>query len=215
MWTTTGMHMTNAPLKPSRKHPRKLAAGLLALLIAGLVWYVRANPRIFNESFLGHAHCITQASGALHLYANDHGGKFPVHNNGYGDALLLLAPDHLTSFELITGPCFSGAVFQKAKLSGANVNEAECGRVYVQGLTEGVAHEIVLLFDKLPTPGDHCHFISRFTRTFGREVLFMDGGHQFITTNAWPAFAEKQIKLLVEAGIPEKIAKSYYTDLPD
>jgi hypothetical protein len=46
-------------------------------------------------------------------------------------------------------------------------------------------------------------------------VLFVGGGHQLITTNAWPAFAAKQIKLLVAAGISESVARSYYADLPD
>ena len=201
-------------MKPKGKPGRKIAVGL-GLLILGLIWYVRANPRIFNESFLWHAHCIPQAGGALRLFANDHGGKFPVHTNGYGDALLLLAEDDSFFFESLTGPSFSGEIIRKAKATGANVNEAECGRVYVQGLAEGMNPDIVLLFDKLPTPGDHCHGFSRLTRSFGREVLLLDGSHQLVSTAKWPTFATNQIKLLVEAGIPEPVAKSYYENLPD
>lgn len=192
-----------------------IAAGCMALVVLSIVWYVRANPRIFNESFLGHAHCIGQAGNAFSLYAKDHGGRFPVHTNGYGDAMLLLDPDYLTSFEMITGPCFTGDVFKEAKSSGTNINEVACGRVYIQGLAEGMNPEIVLLYDKLPTPGDHTHGFSRFIRSFGREVLFISGNHQLISTNTWPGFASNQIKLLVETGIPESVAKSYYENLPD
>lgn len=192
-----------------------IAAGCVALTVLGLWWFVRSNPRIFNESFLWHAHCIKQVSGPLNSYTYSNRDAYPTHTNGYGDALLLVADDNSFFFECLTGPGFSGDVFRKAKATGSNVNEAECGRVYVQGLKIDSNFGIALLFDKLPTPGDHCHGFSRFTRSFGREVLFVGGGHQFITTNAWPAFAEKQIKLLVEAGIPESVAKSYYETLPD
>ncbi len=73
---------------------------------------------------------------------------------------------------------------------------------------------IALLFDKLPTPGDHCHGFSRLTQPFGREIWYVGGHMGFIRSTAWPAFAEKQIKLLVKAGIPEPVAKSYYEKLP-
>ena len=202
-------------MKAKRISKLKAATLVLAVLLGAAVWYVQANPRIFNESFLWHAHCIPQAGGALRVYASDHGGRFPVHTNGYGDALLLLADDNSFFFECLTGPGFSGDVFRKAKTTGANVNEAECGRIYIQGLKIDSNPDIVLLFDKLPTPGDHCHFFSRLTRPFGREVLFIAGHHQFIRNPDWPAFATNQIKLLVEAGIPEPVAKSYYENLPE
>ena len=202
-------------MKTKRISKLKEAALVLAVLLGAAVWYVRANPRIFNESFFGHAHCIKQTGTALRLYANDQGGNYPVHTNGYGDALLLLDPEYISSFELITGPCFNSDVFRNAKASGTNVNEAECGRVYVQGLAEGMNQEIAQLFDKLPTPGDHSHGFSRLTRRFVREVLLLDGSHQIISTAKWPAFVTNQIKLLVEAGIPETVAKSYYENLPE
>ena len=200
-------------MKPKGKPGRKIAVGL-GLLILGLVWYVRGNPRIFNESFFGHAHCIKMAGSALNAYTLANHDSFPAHTNGYGDALLLLAPDHLDWFEPLTGPCFSGDVFKKAKATGANIDEDQCGRVYVQGLKLDSNPDIALLFDKLPTPGDHCHFLSRLTRPFGREVWYVGGNMGFIRSTAWPAFAEKQIKLLIEAGIPEPAAKSYYENLP-
>lgn len=192
-----------------------IAAGFIASVVLALVWYVRANPRIFNESFLGHAHCIKMAGGALSSFTFSNRDAFPTHTNGYGDALLLLADDNAFFFECLTGPGFSGDVFRKAKATGANVDEAECGRVYVQSLKINSNSGIALLFDKLPTPGDHTHGFSRFTRSFGREVLFVAGNHQFIPNKDWPAFATNQIKLLVEAGIPESVAKSYYENLPD
>ena len=42
-----------------------------------------------------------------------------------------------------------------------------------------------------------------------------DGSHHMLSTDRWPAFATNQIKLLIEAGILEPVAKSYYADLPE
>ncbi len=202
-------------MKTKRISKLKTTGLALVLLIGGCVWYVRANPRVFNESFWSHAYCIAQAGSPFSFYANDHGGAFPVHTNGYGDALLLLADDDTFYFYCLTGPGFSSDALKKAKTSGANLDEAECGRIYVQGLREDSNPETAILFDKLPTPGDHCHGFARLTQPFGREVLFVAGHHQFIRTADWPAFVEKQIKLLIEAGIPESIAQSYYANLPE
>jgi hypothetical protein len=202
-------------MKAKRFSKLKAATIALMALLGAAVWYVRANPRIFNESFFEHAHCIAQAGSPLQFYALDHGGDFPVHTNGYGDALLLLAEDDTFYFDCLTGPGFSGDVLRNAKTTGTNLDEAECGRVYVQGLRDGSNQEIAILFDKLPTPGDHCHGFARLSQPFGREVLFIRGDHQFIRNADWPAFAEKQIKLLIEAGISEPVAKSYYASLPE
>ena len=36
-----------------------------------------------------------------------------------------------------------------------------------------------------------------------------------LPSNRWPAFATNLIKLLIEAGIPEPVAKSCYENLPE
>src|SRR5258708_7490107 len=84
----------------------------------------------------------------------------------YGNALLLL--DEGCYFAL-TGPGYDAAAFHVAKRSSTELNEGDCGRVYVQGLSKKSHRGIALLFDKVPTPGgDHCHFPQRLWAPLGR-----------------------------------------------
>jgi hypothetical protein len=208
--------MTEVTLKPkvNRKHNWLLCAlaGFSLLLIAG-AFYVRSRPLVFNESFFSHAHCIPQASGAFLCYARDNSGRFPTHTNGYGDALLLLAPVY-ASWSLLTGPGGYDAEADKHwKQSGANVPESECGRVYVQGLTETNNAEIAILFDKVPTPGgDHCHGLKRLTAPLCRDVLLLDGSRQTTPESKWSEFAKNQIKLLVREGFDQATAEALYAE---
>lgn len=188
-----------------------MTGGILVLLGCTGVIYVKTHPIIFNESFLDHPHCIKQAVMQLLGYAKDHGGKFPSHPGGYGDALLTI-PD--ACFEPLTGPCYSADVFYRALRNGTPMKEEDCGRVYVQGLTDNHDSEIAILFDKLPTPGDHCHLWERFYTPYGREVLFLGGHTRFIPESEWPGFAKDQIEKLVAAGISRDTAVRYYSQKP-
>ena len=87
---------------PKRRWLKRWLIASIVTTIAGGV-YIRTHPLVFNESFFGHAHCMAQAGGALILYTGDNFGRFPAHTNGYGDALLLLVPEH-TSWAMLTGP---------------------------------------------------------------------------------------------------------------
>ena len=142
---------------------------------------------------------------ALKIYADDNGGKFPAHASGYAAALQLLMkpPDHLMGTYLVMGAPggYSGKVFEDANSKGAWVREADCGRVYVQGLREDSKPEIALVFDKQPSPGDHAHGWLRWNAPLRREVCLVDGSMVVIDESAWPEFARKQIELLVEAGL--------------
>ena len=80
-------------------------AGVLPVIAGGLiVGYVRAPPLVFNESLLGHAHCIKCAGFSFRIYATDHGETFPCHTNGYGDALLLTRNEVGSAWACLTGP---------------------------------------------------------------------------------------------------------------
>jgi hypothetical protein len=129
----------------SRKWPWVLLA-LVGSVIYGLV-YVRTHPLVFMEA---HRHCIKFAGGAWEQYASEHDGRYPSHPRGYGNALLLLDGEYFNS---LTGPGYDATPFHEAKRSGKDLPEEECGRVFVQGLSKKSALEIVVLFDKLPTPG--------------------------------------------------------------
>jgi hypothetical protein len=174
--------------------------------------YIRAHPLVFNESFWEHAHCIKGGGLSLDGYASEHGGRFPFHTNGYGDALLLVDNGWDAA---LTGPGYDTRVFERARRTGEDAPESEFGRVYVQGLSETNDPKIVLLFDKLPTPGgDHCHGFERLSAPLGREIWTIGTGMRFIPESRWAVYAKEQIELLVAAGLKRAQAESYYSEKP-
>lgn len=188
---------------------------VLALMVAAAVLavvYVRTHPLIFNESFWGHARCVKIAGVNFHQYAEQHGGRFPVHPGGYGNALLLMDED---IYFTLTGPGYDVAPFYEIKRTGGGLPEAACGRVYVQGLSPASGSETAILFDKQPTPGgDHCHTFARLFAPLGREVLFVDGSVRFVAETDWPEFARGQVELLMQKGYPEAEARRLYATTP-
>src|SRR5204863_4770854 len=90
------------------------------LFIAGAVVaffsvYVRTHLLVFNESFWTHAHCIKGGGLGLEGYAYEHGGVFPFHTNGYGDALVLVNDGWDAA---LTGPAYDIKVFERAAGTG-------------------------------------------------------------------------------------------------
>jgi hypothetical protein len=185
-----------------------------AVAVVGFcAYYVPTHPLVFNESFFEHAHCIKGGGLSLQGYAREHGGHFPFHTNGYGDALVLVNDGWDAA---LTGPGYDTKVFERVRKTGEDAPEGEFGRLYVQGLSETDAPEIAILFDKLPTPGgDHCHFIRRLSAPLGREVWTIGGGMRFIPESKWPAYSKEQIELLVAAGVARERAELYYPEKPN
>lgn len=197
--------------EPQRKWPKRFLVLFVGIALACVV-YVRTHPMIFNESFFSHAHCIPQAGMAFRSFAAANGGRFPDHTNGYGDALLLLIPDAVT-WSILTGPGFDSKAGWRWLQSGEDVPESECGRVYVQGLSETNNPDIAILFDKVSTPGgDHCHLLRRLTASLCRDVLFVDGAHRTIQENQWAAFSSNQIELLAKEGYQRADAVRLYAE---
>ncbi len=187
----------------------KLAAlAITAAVLGG--WYVKSHPLVFNESLWEHAHCMPQAGGAFRTYASDHGGRFPYHTNGYGDALLQMTHEMGTYWGPLTGPGYDAEVFARAARAGQHLSESACGRVYVQGLSETNNPEIALLFDKVAAPPDHCHFPRRLWWGVVREVCFVDGSWRMVPISEWPDFARRQVELLVADGFPKTQAQQLY-----
>lgn len=207
--------MTEAIPNLKVKHRRKWLLRVLTafiLLVVSAAFYVRTHPLVFNESFLNHAHCLPQAGVAFRSYAADNAGQFPSHTNGYGDALLLLMP-YAVTWSVLTGPGYDSSAGRRWEQSGADVPEAECGRVYVQGLTETNNPEIAILFDKIPTPGgDHCHLLRRMRASLSRDVMFIDGSQQGVLESKWPDFSKSQIELLVKDGYDRASAERLYAE---
>jgi hypothetical protein len=194
------------------KRQLSISAAAFAVVVVFSYYYVRTHPLVFNESFLVHAHCLKGGGLDLMGYAHEHGGKFPFHTNGYGDALVLVNRGWDAA---LTGPGYDTQVFERARRTGEDAPESEFGRVYVQGLSDTNDAEIVILFDKLPTPGgDHCHGFRRLSAALGREIWTIGGTMRFIPENRWPAFAKEQVELLVAAGIAREQAERYYSEKP-
>ena len=201
--------------------PRRWRLAVKRLGLAAIVgvclacWYVLTHPLVFNESFFSHAHCMQILGTSLRVYASDHDGAFPTHTNGYGEALLLLLgpTDYAGGSAILTGPGFSGKIFDEALATGGRVPESECGRVYVQGLKENSNPEIAVVWDKLPSPGgDHSHLTLRLLRAPLREVCLVDGSMIRVLESQWEQFSKNQIELLVAAGIPRERAVALYAE---
>jgi hypothetical protein len=194
------------PVQPEPKGGCFVALLCLAALAAPAYFYVRARPLVFGIPT--HAHCIKYAGLSLVQYADAHGERFPYSLKGYPDAILQLDPDCYNS---MTGPGYSPEVLRQAKKDGTPLTEADCGRVYVQGLKQMLNHQRVILFDKLPTPGgDHCRGLARLWAPLGREVCYTNGSMAFIRETDWPLFARQQVELLVRDGFDRVEAERLY-----
>ncbi len=179
------------------------------LLVVLVAVYVRTHPLVFLDA---HQHCIVYAGHQLLRYADEHEGRFPYQPRGYGNALLLLDESGIHTY---TGPGYDAAPLIEAKRTGKDLPEEECGRVYIQGLTMKSNKEIALLFDKLPTPGgDHCHLPYRLWAPLGREVWLVGPGRIFVPESEWPAFASKQVELLVQEGFDRAEAERLFASRP-
>jgi len=193
-----------------RKKIAVFLLGSVPALAVICVIYVRTHPLVFNESFFSHAHCLKGGGLGLEGYAQEHGGAFPFHTNGYGDALVLVNDGWDAA---LTGPGYDAMVFERVRRTGEDAPESEFGRVYVQGLTKTNDPDIALLFDKIATPGgDHCHLFRRMWASLGREVWTIGAGMTFIPESRWPVYAKRQVELLVAAGMPRQEAERYYHD---
>lgn len=179
-------------------------------LLGVLVWvYIRTHPLVFMDT---HAHCIKVAGLELEQYASQHGGRFPSHPKGYPNALLLMDED---CFYTLTGPGYDATPLLEAKQMGKELAEKDCGRVYIQGLTENCNPEIALLFDKVPTPGgDHCHLPVRLWAPLGREVWLLGMGHRFVRESEWPEFTKKQVELLAQEGFDRQETERLFAAKP-
>lgn len=175
-----------------------LSASLGLLLLAVVGAFLAIGH--FNL-FRAHQHCSKVLGSFLRQYASNHEGNYPVHTNGFADALLLLIKDddHVYVRHLVA-PGDDGKMLLECLEKSLDVPEEKCSRIYIQGLSEANGgHGVALVFDAYPTPGgDH------FRRPWGepiRDVVMADGSVEFIAEKRWPAFAQDQIERLVRLGL--------------
>ncbi len=118
------------------------------LLVAVGLGYVRTHPLVFMGT---HAHCITFAGLQLERYAGESRGALPVAPQGVSKCP---TPNETrTPSTPSRDPATMPPHSVKPKRMGKELDEEDCSRVYVQGLTKNSNPEIAILFDKLPTPG--------------------------------------------------------------
>ena len=111
---------------------------------------------VFYGMHYVHQHCIKSAGIAFEIYAKDHFGQLPFSTNGFGNALLMLVETGATEIHNICGPDDDGHVFKEALTNHSVVPEAQCSRVYIQGLSETNDPTICILFDRNSCKGgDH------------------------------------------------------------
>lgn len=175
--------------------------GLLVMLAAGFLW--------LQMNYV-HQHCIKNTGLGFRTFATDNNDAYPVHTNGFGDALLMLVRSNYLDIRHITAPGDNGKMYEEALKSGEDVPEEKCSRVYVQGVNEKSPPGIALVFDRKSTPGGD-HFRSPWGRR-QRELIFVDGSMKVIEDKDWPRFASNQVKLLIEAGFERPVAESYYRE---
>ena len=183
-----------------------VAAGLAVWSLDRRMYPLRHLPR--------HRHCLKNTGLGLKMYAGDHGGRLPVHTNGYADALLLTSRYIAHQVILLTGPGYDATPFERGRDNGTDIPEDDCGRVYIQGLRETDSPTLIVMFDKLPTPGtDHC-FGCRHFKPLGREVLYLDGHVELVLEADWPRVVTQQIEQLVSGGMERATAEWYYSQEP-
>ena len=186
-------------LKPWQKV--LLVISLLGSLAIGLLGF-----GVWNLG-RSHKHCIEGVGGTLSSYAAAHGGQYPSHKNGFGDALGLLAIEDPEWAIALVGVDDNADWLMAAATNRTDVPEERCTRIYVQGLSEKSNPEIAILFDRFAVRGgDH---LRAPWRPYTREV-WRGYGMQWVTLDRWPAFASNQVELLVKEGIPRATAEAYY-----
>ncbi len=157
-----------------------------------------------------HRHCIKIAAVALRAYSVTHDGAFPYHTKGFGDALLLLVKEGCQpNVACLCGPGDDGHVLDGALLHDLDVPEAQCSRVYVQGLSTTNDPQICLLFDRRSVPGGD-HFYGQGPPV--REVSLLDGRMERIPDEKWAEFSRQQVQLLQAAGWTLEKSLEYYPE---
>jgi len=185
-----------------------LVTGTLIALIVGLG---TACSHTHNGT-MAHRHCMKVAGMTFLGYASDHGGVFPYHTNGFGDALLLVVRDSPRDIPFICGPGDDGHVFSNALAQGLHVPEIQCSRVYVQGLSQTNDPRLCILFDRRSVPGGD-HFYGSGKRV--REACMLDGSMETVPDERWADFSRQQVELLAAAGFRREKALQYYPEAAD
>lgn len=180
----------------------KILVAIIATgIFAGWIWHQYNFP--YGESHC----CILNLGLALRLYADDHGGHFPVGDDTPEASLSLLYSNYLDAYTL-RGKSVPLETVQKALKQTGKLDPTSCGWHYVEGLTEADDPQIALIWDKVGLGHN-----GQRLRSGGRELILVDGSRTLVSVAEWPAFLEKQKQLVANrdsssvAAVPGLTAK--------
>jgi len=163
--------------------------GIIAVLvIVGGVIYKSKYP-------YGWSHCcINGVMGALEMYAEENGGRYPAGESCPEASLSLLCRSNYLDAYTIRGMIVSEKTAKAALDSGGLLGPDSCGWHYADGLTRADDPRIALLYCKQALGHN-----GEKTKDGGRQVVFVgDGGIKWISGDEWPAFLEEQKALLAK-----------------
>src|SRR5258708_4888994 len=131
--------------------------------------------------------CILQMAGALRAYAEDHNGHFPAGKATPEASLSLLNQGDYANPYLLRGKTVPEKTVQKILNGGGLLGPESCGWHYVEGLTVTDDARIAILWDKVGLGHN-----GQRLKEGGHEVIFVEGGRQFVAGKDWDSFIKGQ-----------------------
>lgn len=182
-----------------------VAVGVLAAV--GVVHHHATYP-------YGSSHCcIIQMSGALEMYAEENGGRYPAGQSSPEACLSLLCRSNYANAYLLRGMTVPEATVRRILESGGQLGPDSCGWHYVPGLTKADDRKLALVWCKEPLGHN-----GERTKDGGRQVVFVGGDIEWISGAKWPAFLEEQKALLAHRSQASQSGAPLVTgviELPD
>jgi hypothetical protein len=185
-----------------KKRARRIWVKLLRLSIPLLLILLLAAWGSYRYTFpYGESHCCILVLGsALRSYAEEHNGRFPSGQATPEASLSLLAKaDYGINAYILRGKTVPLEVASNTLAKDGVLGPESCGWHYVEGLTLADNPDIAIVWDKVGLG----HNGQRLKRG-GHEVLLLDGSHNYITGQGWPAFLQTQKELLAKRRVNEK-----------
>jgi hypothetical protein len=178
---------------------KRLATG--SAIIVGVVVLGALHVRSKRPTYpYGPSHCCLKGLGlVLHLYAEEHDGKFPAGAGSPEASLSLLYQENSgADAELLRGKTVPLETVKKILESGELLGPDSCGWHYVEGLTLSDDLQLAIVWDKVGL-GHNGQDIQG-----GHSVLFLGGSEDVVTASEWPEFLKRQEQLMAARHNPDE-----------
>lgn len=182
------------PAVPPRKAKAKkiffyLSAFIALVVLLEQVWYRYTYPFGWSHS------CSAGLGLSFPLYEENHGGWLPHGESTPETSLsLLYKDDPVTALWTLGGKNISRETLEAAFKRDGKLYPTNCGWHYVEGLRDGDPPEIAVVWDKTIGLGHN----GQRVRGMMHEIVLLDGSHQYISKQNWPAFVAKEKELLAQ-----------------